>query len=357
MRNAGEVCTWHIVLHSVNHGGEGEDAHGDEEEEAAHLLVALTQSEAEGPQTRGVSRQLQDTEDSHQSHDSQHLAQLPHLPHRLHVGLVLHVVVLTVEELEDGLQILRQDGDQVHRVEDTSAEGSEVRSGHQTEQVLHGEEGDANGLHVFPVSLATELTCGSPVLHLYHCVKSHGHQGDQNKQAGGHSHHLGLDRRKGFLHQVPDCPALLPHDHAVKELLIFLDLHLCFQLSLDLQLLIKLILPLLKGDAAAAVRVLDPHTPVVDLLQEVAGTQLILDEQHTSSVETEDAVEDVWVPVKEVFITGHNVVITQVQLHVMVGVGGKSPYSCLGILGSHLVGYLVGFPPYIDVDHEVLLGR
>lgn len=143
----------------------------------------------------------------------------------------------------------------------------------------------------------------------------------------------------------------------MEELLILLDLHLCFQLPLDLQLIVQLILPLLEGDATTAVGVLDPHAPVVDLLQEVAGTQLVLDPQHTGPVEAEDAVEDIWIPVKEVLIGGHNVVITQVQLHVVVRVGGQSSYSGLWILGGRLVGYLVGLTPYIDVDHVVLLGE
>ena len=143
----------------------------------------------------------------------------------------------------------------------------------------------------------------------------------------------------------------------MKQLLVLLDLHLSLQLPLDLQLIVQLILPLLKGDAAAAMGVLDPHTPVVDFLQEVAGTQLVLDPQHASPVEVEDAVEDVRVPVKEVLVVGHNVVIAQVQLHVMVSVSGQSSNSGLGVLGSHLVGYLKGLPPYIDVDHVVPLGR
>lgn len=157
MRNAGEVCLWHVMLHSVNHGGETEDTHGDEEEEAAHLLVALTQSEAECPQACGVSCQFQDTKDSHQSHDTQHLSQLSHLPHCLQVSLMLHVVFLIVKELQDSLEELRQDGNQVHSVKHAPAEGFEVGSGHQTQQVLHGEEGDAYGLHIFPVCLATEV--------------------------------------------------------------------------------------------------------------------------------------------------------------------------------------------------------
>lgn len=193
MRNAGEVSVRHVVLHGVNHGGEAEDAHGDEEEEAAHLLVALTQSEAKRPQTCGVSRQFQDSKDSHQSHDAQHLAQLSHLRHSLHVGLVLRVVVLVVEELQEGLQMLRQDGDEVHGVEHALAEGFQFRGGHQTQQVLHSEEGDAYGLNMFPVRLTTELTFGSYELHLLHCVESHRHQGAQDKQAGGHRHQLGFD--------------------------------------------------------------------------------------------------------------------------------------------------------------------
>lgn len=58
--------------------------------------------------------------------------------------------------------------------------------------------------------------------------------------------------------------------------------HLCQQLSLYFQLLVQLVLPLLKGDAAAALAVFDSDSPVVYLLQEVAGTQFIFDPQHSS---------------------------------------------------------------------------
>lgn len=141
----------------------------------------------------------------------------------------------------------------------------------------------------------------------------------------------------------------------MEELLILLNLHLSFQLPLDLQLVVQLVLPLLEGDAAAAMGVLDPHAPVVDLLQEVAGAQFIFDPQHTSPVEVEDAMEDIGVPVKKVLIVGHSVVIAQVQLHIVVCVGGQSSYSGLGVLGSCLVGYLIGLSTNIDVDHIVLL--
>lgn len=142
----------------------------------------------------------------------------------------------------------------------------------------------------------------------------------------------------------------------MEQLLVLLYLYLCLQLPLDFQLVVELVLPLLEGDAAAAVGGLDPHAPVVDLLQKVAGTQLVLDPEHSRPVEVEDAVKDIWVPVKEVLIAGHYVVITQVQLHVVVCVGGQSPYPGLGVLRCHLVGYLVGLPSYINIDHIVLLG-
>lgn len=148
----------------------------------------------------------------------------------------------------------------------------------------------------------------------------------------------------------------MTQEHVMEQLLILLDLHLRLQFPLDLQLVVQLVLPLLEGDAAAAIGVFDPHSPVVDLLQEVAGTQLVLDPQNTRPVEVEDAMEDLWVPVKEVLIVSHYVVITQVQFHVVICVRGQPSYSGLGVFGCHLVSYLIGLPPDIDVNHIVLLG-
>lgn len=59
--------------------------------------------------------------------------------------------------------------------------------------------------------------------------------------------------------------------------------YLCYQLSLYFQLLVQLVLPLFKGDAAAALTISDSNTPVVYLLKEVARTQLIFDTQHSGS--------------------------------------------------------------------------
>lgn len=106
MGDACEVGLGHVMLHSVDHGREGEDSHGDEEEEATHLLVALAECEAKRPQSGGVARQLQDTKYTHQPHDPQHLAQLPHLPNCPHVVFVLHVVIV-FKALQSQLQVLR----------------------------------------------------------------------------------------------------------------------------------------------------------------------------------------------------------------------------------------------------------
>lgn len=59
--------------------------------------------------------------------------------------------------------------------------------------------------------------------------------------------------------------------------------HLCHELPLYFQLLVEVILPLFKGDAAAALAVSDSDAPVVYLLQEAARTQLIFNPQHSSS--------------------------------------------------------------------------
>ena len=85
MEDAGEVGTRHVVLHRVDSCREGEDAHSDEEHQAAHLLVALAQGEAKGPQPCGVASQLEDSEDAHEAHDAQHLAYLAHSAHGLQV--------------------------------------------------------------------------------------------------------------------------------------------------------------------------------------------------------------------------------------------------------------------------------
>lgn len=111
--------------------------------------------------------------------------------------------------------------------------------------------------------------------------------------------------------------------------------YLSQQLSLDFQLFVQLILPLLKGDAAAASAVLDPDAPVVYLFNEVARTQLTFNAKHSGSegqlktanlkcfhfhqtcifsrfkpVEVEYVVENLRVTVKEELVPLDNVVIT-----------------------------------------------
>ena len=143
--------------------------------------------------------------------------------------------------------------------------------------------------------------------------------------------------------------------------------HLCYQLFLDFQLLGQLVLPLLEGDAAAALAVFDPDTPVLYLLQEVAGTQLVFNAQHSGSdgrgrgqeevgvecvftwahvdlwphfifhrvpVEVEDVVEDFRVPVKEELVAVDDIVVTQIQPPAVVWARGQPADPCLWIPGS-----------------------
>ncbi|PWA16167.1 hypothetical protein CCH79_00020619 [Gambusia affinis] len=66
------------------------------------------------------------------------------------------VDVLVLEALQQHLQVVRQDGDQVHRVQDAAQEALQVRRGDQPQQVLQGEEGDAERLD----ALAVEPSAG-----------------------------------------------------------------------------------------------------------------------------------------------------------------------------------------------------
>lgn len=52
---------------------------------------------------------------------------------------------------------MRQDGHQVDGVQHAASKPLEVRGGHQAQQVLQGEEGDAERLHVLAVRSAAEL--------------------------------------------------------------------------------------------------------------------------------------------------------------------------------------------------------
>lgn len=67
----------------------------------------------------------------------------------------MHVLIL--EALQDHLQVVWQDGDQVDGVQHAASETLEVGGGHQAQQVLQGEEGDAERLHVLAVESAAGL--------------------------------------------------------------------------------------------------------------------------------------------------------------------------------------------------------
>ena len=197
MRDAGEVSALHVVLHGVDCGSEGEDAHGDEEHQAAHLLVALAQREAKGAQTCGVARQLEDAEDAKEAHDAQYLAHLAHAAHRLKVVLPRRALdvqlVLAGEALKQQLQVEWQDGHQVHQVEGAARKAPQVGRGGQAQQELKREEGHAQCLHMLQKGprVAAALAALRLLLHLFHRVECQRHDGDEHEEAGGHPNGLG----------------------------------------------------------------------------------------------------------------------------------------------------------------------
>ena len=134
--DGGELGVGHLALREVAEGGEDEDAHGDEHEEEAELLVAVADGEAEALEAGGVSRQLQDPEDPHHAED-------------LHDPLDVLVLLLAQEGvlLEEERDVVGEDGENVDDVEAALEEGPLVGGGQEPEDVLEGEPGDADGLH------------------------------------------------------------------------------------------------------------------------------------------------------------------------------------------------------------------
>lgn len=65
--------------------------------------------------------------------------------------------VFVLEALQGYLEVVRQDGDQVDGVQHTASKTLEVGGGHQAQQVLQGEEGDAECLHVLAIESAAGL--------------------------------------------------------------------------------------------------------------------------------------------------------------------------------------------------------
>lgn len=84
------------------------------------------------------------------------LSYLPDTRHGLNVPRV-QVHVLVLEALQHHLQVVRQDGHQVDRVQHAASKPLEVGGGRQAQQVLQGEEGDAERLNVLAIEFAAEL--------------------------------------------------------------------------------------------------------------------------------------------------------------------------------------------------------
>lgn len=85
------------------------------------------------------------------------LLYLSHMPNSLNVSRV-QVRLFVLKALKNHLQVMRQDGDQVHGGQHAAPETLEVGGGHQAQQVLQGEEGDADGFHILTIESAAGLT-------------------------------------------------------------------------------------------------------------------------------------------------------------------------------------------------------
>ena len=133
--NACEGSLLHLSLREVAEAGEDEHPHGDEHEEEAELLVAVTDGEAETLEASGMSGELQDPQNSHHSED---------LNDSLHV-LVLALLHLVLHE-EEG-DVVRENGEDVNDVEASLEEGPLVTGREEPEYELEGEPGNADGLH------------------------------------------------------------------------------------------------------------------------------------------------------------------------------------------------------------------
>ena len=104
-RDAFELGVILILLSKEDKAGEDHDAHGEEEDEQAQLVVAPPQGEAQGLEASGVTCQLKDAENTHDPEDLDHAADVLELQHAL-VGF----------SEEDG-DVIRQNGQQVNGIE------------------------------------------------------------------------------------------------------------------------------------------------------------------------------------------------------------------------------------------------
>lgn len=83
------------------------------------------------------------------------LLYLSHMGYSLNVRVQVRLFVL--KALKNYLQVMRQDGDQVHGCQHATPKTLEVRGGQQAQNVLQGEEGDADGFHILTVESAAGL--------------------------------------------------------------------------------------------------------------------------------------------------------------------------------------------------------
>lgn len=65
--------------------------------------------------------------------------------------------LFVLKTLKNHLQVMRQDGDQVDGGQHAAPKTLEVGGGQQSQKVLQGEEGDADGFHILTIESAAGL--------------------------------------------------------------------------------------------------------------------------------------------------------------------------------------------------------
>ncbi len=133
LRDGPEGCVVLVLLGKVDERRENEDAHAEEEEQEAHLLVGVLERVSQGLEAGRVPGQFEDPEDTH---DSEHLDNAPD-------ALKAPAPLLGLDE-EQGEEI-GHDGQYVYHIHSTLDKLPLVGRRGEPQDVLQREPGDAHG--------------------------------------------------------------------------------------------------------------------------------------------------------------------------------------------------------------------
>ena len=133
--DAAEECAFFILLSKITQTWEYEDAHGQEQHEKSQLFIRVFQSEAQTLKTSGVSCKLKYSQYSHDSKD---------LHYSSHIFKLVGVLIGFYQKQGDEVG---QDGQHVDNVHPSFHKLPLGGAGGESEYVLQGEPGDADGFN------------------------------------------------------------------------------------------------------------------------------------------------------------------------------------------------------------------